>query len=283
MVESGQSSIRRVGFASRRHLDLPVEVLDHAELVSRFDPTHFVRPQRVEFHAVVLMYGDVGSHTVDFTDVAAAAGRMIQLRPGQVQRFQPEEDLQATIVLSKPTALGTPTWLPGYRPYCDLDPGSLLAADRIIEVLRHHQDDFDGDEPTSRMMVRLFEALVAVFDRVSATTAEQQLPEAYVAFRSAVEADFTQTHDVTDYASRLGYSARTLTRACQQVTGLTAKEVITDRLVLEAKRLLVHSDASVAAISHRLGFSEPTNFGKFFNRRAAMSPAEFRSTQRLGP
>lgn len=64
------------------------------------------------------------------------------------------------------------------------------------------------------------------------------------------------------------------------MTGLTAKEVIDGRVTLEAKRLLAHTDLPVAAIAARLGFSEPTNLGKFLTRQAGASPGAFRATQR---
>jgi AraC-like DNA-binding protein len=81
---------------------------------------------------------------------------------------------------------------------------------------------------------------------------------------------------VLDYAQRLGYSESTLSRACVAVAGRTAKEEIDARIALEAKRLLVHSPAPAANIGHQLGFSEPTNFLKFFRRTVGSTPLEFR-------
>jgi AraC-like DNA-binding protein len=81
------------------------------------------------------------------------------------------------------------------------------------------------------------------------------------------------------YAVRLGYSARTLTRACRAATGRSAKELIDARVALEAQRLLAHTDLPVAAIGRSLGFSEPTNFGKFFAREVGETPGAFRSRQ----
>jgi AraC-like DNA-binding protein len=69
---------------------------------------------------------------------------------------------------------------------------------------------------------------------------------------------------------------RTLTRACQAATGQPVKHVIDERVALEARRLLAHTDEPVAAIARRLGFSEPTNFGKFFTRHTGTTPGEFR-------
>jgi transcriptional regulator GlxA family with amidase domain len=61
--------------------------------------------------------------------------------------------------------------------------------------------------------------------------------------------------------------------------GMTAKAFIAARIVLEAKRLLVHTDLSVATIAEKLGFHEATNFSKFFRREADSTPAEFRRRQ----
>jgi AraC-like DNA-binding protein len=100
-----------------------------------------------------------------------------------------------------------------------------------------------------------------------------------VAFRKEIEDSFAVTRRVEDYAERLGCSVRTLTRACLAVTGRSAKQVIDDRVTLEAKRLLAYSDLPVAAIGHQLGFSEPTNFGRFFARETGVTPGEFRMAE----
>jgi AraC-like DNA-binding protein len=60
------------------------------------------------------------------------------------------------------------------------------------------------------------------------------------------------------------------------VTGRTAKQAVDDRVALEARRLLACTPLSVAEIGRRLGFPEPTNFGRFFHREAGTSPGAFR-------
>ena len=101
-------------------------------------------------------------------------------------------------------------------------------------------------------------------------------------FQQLVEERFAQSHQVADYAHRLGYTEKSLARAVTASTGVTAKSFIAARIVLEAKRLLVHTDSSVAAIAEQLGFDEATNFSKFFRREADSTPAEFRRRQRAG-
>jgi AraC-like DNA-binding protein len=75
----------------------------------------------------------------------------------------------------------------------------------------------------------------------------------------------------------MGCSVRTLTRASLAVTGRTAKQVVDDRVALEARRLLACTPLSVAEVGRHLGFPEPTNFGRFFHREVGSSPGQFRA------
>jgi len=103
---------------------------------------------------------------------------------------------------------------------------------------------------------------------------------AFEAFRRAVEDGFTGTHRVEDYAHQLGYSVRTLTRASRVATGHGAKRLIQERVLLEAKRLLVHTELTSTAIAGHIGMTDPTTFGKFFRRQTGETPASFRDRSR---
>jgi AraC-like DNA-binding protein len=86
---------------------------------------------------------------------------------------------------------------------------------------------------------------------------------------------------VATLARKLSVSTSTLARSCKDVLGHSAKEEVDRRVALEAQRLLVHSSSTSVAIGELLGFSEPTNFVKFFRRRAGTTPEAFRQAHRL--
>ena len=102
-------------------------------------------------------------------------------------------------------------------------------------------------------------------------------------FRGAVEEDFARVRTVAVYARRLGWSERTLTRACREATGRSAKEFVDDRVVLQARRELLHTDAPVARIARGLGFEDPANFTAFFRHRTGTLPLQFRRAGRDAP
>lgn len=100
--------------------------------------------------------------------------------------------------------------------------------------------------------------------------------ETYARFSAELERSYATTRRAEDYAHRLGYTVKSLTRACLAATGQPVKQLIDVRVALEAQRLLAHTDDPVAVIAHWLGFSEPTNFGKFFTRLTGTTPGDFR-------
>ena len=97
------------------------------------------------------------------------------------------------------------------------------------------------------------------------------------AFRSLVEAQYRNRRTVAWYARKLGRSERTLHRATRLVLGRSAREVISERGILVAKRLLVHSRLAVHEIAAELGFDEPSNFVKAFKREVGSTPTTFRA------
>lgn len=95
-------------------------------------------------------------------------------------------------------------------------------------------------------------------------------------FTRLVNERFTRSEKVSHYAGLLGVTERHLNHCVRAATGQTASETIHMRLFLEARRLLLHTDLSVAAIAEQLNFSDASYFIRFFKRHAAATPRTFR-------
>ena len=76
-------------------------------------------------------------------------------------------------------------------------------------------------------------------------------------FLETLERDFTKSHEARHYAAELGVTTGTLSRTLTRLTGRTTKQLILERVLLEAARLLRFSDLSVKEIAARLGFKRP--------------------------
>jgi AraC-like DNA-binding protein len=98
-------------------------------------------------------------------------------------------------------------------------------------------------------------------------------------FRIALDQKFPKLLKVSDYAKLLQVSRSHLNEELRRHTGRSASDHIHDRLLLEARRLLVYSPMTVAQIAYELQFQDPSYFGRFFRLRTGISPGTFRQQE----
>jgi AraC-like DNA-binding protein len=84
---------------------------------------------------------------------------------------------------------------------------------------------------------------------------------------------------VAYYASLLNTSPQNLNASCRKNTNLTASEVLAGYIIKEAKRLLFYTSNSISEIAFQLGFSDKSNFSKYFKRYSGVTPSEFKKNQ----
>ena len=95
-------------------------------------------------------------------------------------------------------------------------------------------------------------------------------------FLALVEEGFREQRSLPAYARELGITATHLSRVCRRFAGLSALAIIHDRVVLEAKRSLAYTPATIAHIAEELGFADPAYFTKFFAQHVGETPSAFR-------
>ena len=100
-------------------------------------------------------------------------------------------------------------------------------------------------------------------------------------YQQLINKFYLEKKTVEEYASLLGITPNHLNDVIKQVTGKTARSFIVERILLEAKNLLTHTQIDIADISHNLQFDEPTNFSKFFKKYVGLTPLQFRNRKPL--
>lgn len=97
-----------------------------------------------------------------------------------------------------------------------------------------------------------------------------------ILFKNLLEDRFKEVKSVAGYAGLMSMSERKLAKATATTVGKSPKELIDERVVLEAKRTLAHTNNTIKEIGFDLGFDEPTNFIKYFRKHEGKTPIEFR-------
>ncbi|MEU7904359.1 AraC family transcriptional regulator [Actinoplanes sp. NPDC049118] len=244
-------------------------------------------PRRLPYHLLALTTAGHGTVEIDFAAHPCRPGTLLWIRPGQAMRFGAEPGLDAALVswdrevLSAAEVAGVPVDdLPGPNRWQlageDADAVITEVAQLGVDCARHSSGVVAGALLRHQLAVLLLRIALLTDspDGFGGTTTSES--RTYARFRRDLEDGHPHSRRVEDYAARIGCSVRTLTRACLAVTGRSAKRVVDDRVALEAQRLLACTDLSVAEIGRRLGFGEPTNFGRFFHREVGVSPGAFR-------
>lgn len=286
--------LRETRFASARLNPIGVELMTLSELRSRVSAKLFFETERVEFFMVLVATEGRGEHLVDFERFKLHTGHVVFVRPGQVQQWQPANGLEADVLLIDPAVVqpkasksqqGTMALLrlEEWPVHFTLEPDGLAAWRSLAATLRRELDRPLLDGLSAAMARELLVCLMLSLSRSATGHATAPTVQTVLVrrLRHELEGLVDTRPSVALLARRLRVSTSTLTRTCKDALGHSAKEEVDRRVALEAQRLLVHSTSTSVAIGELLGFSEPTNFVKFFRRRVGTTPESFRQAHRL--
>jgi AraC-like DNA-binding protein len=288
------NGFRETRFANARLDAIGVELMTLSDLHARVSARRLLETERVAFFMVLLATGGRGEHLVDFERFGLRAGHVVFVRPGQVQQWQRATGLEADLLLIDPAVVqpmvsashqGTTPLLrlEDWPAHFKMDSYGLASWRSLAALLRSELDRPMLDGLSAAMVHHLLVCLLLGISR--SATGHSMAPTAQATLVRELRRELdelVQTRpSVALLARRLRVSTSTLARACNELVGHSAKEEVDRRVALEAQRLLVHSTSTSVAIGELLGFSEPTNFVKFFRRRVGTTPEAFRQKHRL--
>ncbi|MFJ7314025.1 helix-turn-helix domain-containing protein [Pseudomonas sp. NPDC098747] len=144
------------------------------------------------------------------------------------------------------------------------------------------QAEYNGHQPAREMLMHALVSVIMVWVsrqaivRHKASQRPQRQREYLNGFIQLVEETYRQHVKVEDLAHRLGISVSHLNGTCRELAGQPALQIMHERQLLEAKRLLTYTSMTIYEMSELLGFSDPTNFTRLFRRRVGISPKAFR-------
>lgn len=282
------SSITTIVF--RPDLAMEVELTTIRRVLASKAPALFA-PVRAGFYHVIWVQQGRAVHTVDFERVPLEPGSLLFVGPGRVHTFDLTADYEGQLLLftdsffarsEADTRFLHTTIL--FQNLLDL-PVVLAGAEvaglaTLFTLLATELTQApDAYQPVVLQNVVHNLLLLAERARQRGNQPLKRGPQLdyTVLFRDLVEQRFQTVRSVREYAAQLSVSAKRLAQSTVKTLGKLPKELIDERVTLEAKRLLVHTRASVKEIGFALGFEEPTNFVKYFRRQTRLTPSEFRA------
>lgn len=249
---------------------------------------HF--PHRHSFYHLACFTKGNGSHTIDFERFPVKAGQLYFMIPGQVHSWFFEGKTEGYVVNVSASFFNSflqdAEYVERFPFFSGVSTEGVVQLPKqavavVAELFEKMLREIDGEEAYGHDMLRLL--LMEMFIQVGRATrrgsAKQEAPHNYVLlrnFRKLVEQHYMQLHLPKDYAALLYVTPNYLNAFCRHMLGKSAGEIIRDRVLLEAKRLLINADISISTIAYQLSFADNSYFTKFFKKYAGITPEEFR-------
>jgi AraC-like DNA-binding protein len=269
--------------------------LEHGIFVEAFEECVSIRQKRMEVHRhdyveVFLLQGQ-GSALIDFENCPLSGRSLVAIGPGRVHAWQANKMTGLYIAFTQEFFDGAgppPSALFDYpfifegelSAVLHLKPGQGAKAQGLF---RDINCEFKNHEKLAVEIIRhQLRLLMVHLSRLYAATSPAPFAAVGLVrrFHQAVERSFRASTSVREYARGLSVTTSHLNESLRLETGLTARDLIQARLVLEAKRLLLHSEMTMAEIGYELGFEDPSYFSRFIRRELKTNPTEFRSLVR---
>jgi len=247
----------------------------------------FFQPHRLSYY--YFYYLEQGSATLraDLDEFTINAGELAFALPNQVVTKLPCDQHTPHYTLSFDEQ--TLTLLPGSYPFL-VNPfnAHAIAFDQsaqrrvknllagLFQLLHSPGKQKKAEVILAHLHTLLTEYNTAYFEQYQGReiNANTKLSK-YIAFKVAVEQDLTEQHDVQHIAEKLALNSSTLYAIVKEHAGVSPKEWITNRLILEARRKLQYSSVSVKELAYDLGFNDPGYFSRLFKKHTGKSVSRY--------
>jgi AraC-like DNA-binding protein len=260
---------------------------DFARLQNRMSMLPY--PHRHDFYHVVWVTHGSGLHIIDSERYEVKPNSLFFMSPGQVHDFQLSDDAEGYTInfsaeffalqLKNKNSLNE---IPVYdieQPISAvyLDPLQAAELGKLIDGMA---DEYEGEQASHRDALRSYLTIFLIkASRMAEPAANGDPTQRSVAvtrhFKGLLEQHFRTLTEVAAYARMLRVE-RALNESTRRAAGATASQLIRERVMLEAKRLLLHSDAAVSEIADQLSFEDPAYFSRCFKKHTGRSPVDYR-------
>lgn len=289
------NTLERIGYAPPAGYGFDIEVVAMRELRARAPAADLRRPHRIEFHELIFVTHGECAHVVDFEPIRCQPGSLLVLQPSQVEQFDVAKPWDGWLVLFRPEQLfasqdkvkkqGLVQAVAELPVQLTLDDAEARLVQGAMEQM-HLDGRLQAGQPEVQALLShqlctvLLRLVLAHQQQRGEGNARPSELDRFRRFRLLLDQSFARWHALAPYADAMGCTSRTLTRVTLNVAGIGAKAFVANRIALEAKRLLAHTEMPIAGIGYELGFDDSSNFIKFFRREAGCTPMAFRAGYR---
>ena len=282
-------NIKRISF--KEGLAFEIEVISIADTLSKHHD-NIAYPHRDNYYNIFLYQKGTANHIVDFKEINVKPYTLLFVNKNRVQMLDPKGGYEGKFLLF------TESFFDKYPDDIKYLRNNILFNDFLEEPVLNLKKDSPilsifneieseiakpNDVFKHDILHNLLHNFLLLSERERRNTGFTEIRKGEefdytILFKNLLEDHFKDIRSVERFASMMSVSEKKLNKSTSLILGKSPKEIIDERVVLEAKRLLAHTGNSIKEIGYELGFDEPTNFIKYFKKHVGKTPIEFRGS-----
>ncbi|MDT3405437.1 helix-turn-helix domain-containing protein [Mucilaginibacter terrae] len=271
------------------------QAIDDQFMLERFEslqrPPKLQWPHKHSFYEIMWLTSGTSVNVIDYHQVTVEPDMLFFISPGQLHLMNHAQSVKGfsltftesflLINATNKNALKEFAFLDNSyaSPFFKLDSEAIAELSPILELM---MNEVIRKEKSPLIIANL---LFVYLNRIQRLINQQSTGDTdpnnvvrYKLLKKLIEDNFKTQNSIAFYADKLNLTSHRVNEICKAVTGKAVGVVIRDRVLLEAKRLLVHSEQAIGQIGDELGFRDFSYFSRQFKRQEGLTPAEYRKT-----
>ncbi len=243
-------------------------------------------PHRHNYYEVFIFEVGGGEHHIDFDTFPIQNNSIHFVSPGQVHNVVRKADSKGFVLLfsrdfysSDNVRLNQFPFLNNNlnEPLLKLNQTQFELLNKLVNIIGIEQNSRDSlSKDLIKSHLNSFLIYCKRFFNESDRTINFTNDSLSFRFKKLIETNYLKMHNVSEYASILNVSKKQLYESTKNEIGVPPKNLIYDRIILEAKRLVLYTNHSFQEIAFFLNYSDASHFTKFFKSKTGFSPTDFR-------
>lgn len=269
-------------FKYKRHLLFDIGRLEALENYVLDDTLH-----QLSFYEILFIEAGSGVLSLDENKILLNEGSLIFTSPGQLRKWTIENELVGYVLLFEKDFFNLffldEMFLYKFHffhqhtrlPTIKLNDHTFGQCLRLVQVIAQEFSNLlnDSDHLIRALLYQLLVTINRVYSK-SHNLNNNMIHSDFHRFKRLLEKEFTIEHSIHNYTKLLNISPKTLNSICRQHSGLSAQQMINQKLISEIKKELILKK-SAKEITYSFGFSDPSNFNRFFKRNTGTTPQQF--------
>lgn len=248
-------------------------------------------PHKHNFYLCVLFTKGKGLHEIDFATYPVMRGSLFFMNPGQTHHWTLSDDVEGYIFFhSKPfyelyflhkTLSNYPFYYSTKNiPFIALNETDITIVLPFFKTIQKEYliiDEVFKQDKIRNLIDLTYIELTRIYTKFNLIKVSKTnlYSEKIKELEVLVEKHFVTLKNASDYAELMHISTKHLNRITQTVLGKTTTEIITDRIILEAKRMFFYTHNSLANVAIELGYEDYAYFSRLFKKKNGESPSDF--------